>query len=146
MSTSGISRRYYIPSKSFRFSFNSTPESLIQGFVIQQQCGALTRHWTPASQNGFCEMSLLCSETLEDIPHILQWCPALSNVRHSLLEFTQRFSSNLPPDLFNLIRENCHPESPNLLSSSSLRSSAHPSLNQSSLSRELGSIFSTESG
>ena len=60
-------------------------------------------------------MSLLCSETLEDIPHILQWCPALSNVRHSLLEFTQRFSSNLPPDLFNLIRENCHPESPNFV-------------------------------
>ena len=80
------------------------------------RCGALTRHWTTAPKSGSCEMSPLCSRTLEDVSHIHRFCPALNNVRRGLYDFTLRFSSNLPPNLLSLIRTKCNPDSPSFVS------------------------------
>ena len=74
------------------------------------RCGKLTRYWT--NSNGSCKLTPDCQETLEDIPHILQQCPALNVLRRNLISFTFKISSNLPLKIRNLLRLRCTPEHP----------------------------------
>ena len=90
-------------------SMATVQASLLSG---RYRCGALLRHWSSARETGYCKLSLSCSQVLEDVPHIIRWCPSLANVRHGLLDYTYRYSSNLPIELMSLIRSKCTPSSP----------------------------------
>ena len=72
------------------------------------RCGQLTRHWSVG--DGSCTMSSSCSGILEDIPHIILWCPSLTKIRQGLYEYTLRYSSVLPLPLMALIRSKFHPD------------------------------------
>ena len=74
------------------------------------RCGALTRHWDKHS-NGICALHPQCQE-LEDIPHILKQCKALSATRLKLSFFTSEYVKQLHPELQDLILEYCRPDHP----------------------------------
>ena len=74
------------------------------------RCGSLLRHWS--QESGVCKLSSQCSETVEDVPHFLHWCPSLANVRSGLYEYTLRYTSNLPISFMNLICRKCHVSNP----------------------------------
>ena len=80
------------------------------------RCGALTRHWAIPPNDGWCELSSECIGIVEDIPHIIQCCPALNDVRLRLHEYTLKYSSTLPLELMQLLREKCIPSSPSFVS------------------------------
>ena len=82
--------------------------SLLSG---RYRCGSLLRHWTPSQENGCCKLSPLCLRVLEDVPHIIRWCPSLVNVRRGLIDYTFRYSSTLPLELMSLLRRKCNPDS-----------------------------------
>ena len=56
---------------------------------------SLCRHWSKNKQ-GFCLLSPGCSATVEDLPHILQSCSGLAPVREKLVNFTIKYSKNVP--------------------------------------------------
>lgn len=72
------------------------------------RCGSLIRHWTPAS-SGSCQLSSACAETIEDITHIIQLCPALSMLRTRLLDFSINYASFLPFHIRDIIIRKCNP-------------------------------------
>ena len=92
-----------------KVSMATVQASLLSG---RYRCGSLLRHWSPSKETGYCKLSLSCSRTLEDIPHILRWCPSLTNVRHGLTDYTYRYSANLPLELMSLLRRKCNLSSP----------------------------------
>ena len=56
---------------------------------------ALCSHWSN-NKTGVCLLSPLdCIDTVEDIKHILQICPALSSYRRNLALFTEAFSQKI---------------------------------------------------
>ena len=69
---------------------------------------SLLSHWTRNSE-GFCKLSMECSGVKEDIRHILHYCPALSNVRANLIDFTRKYCSNLDPTISSILLELCDP-------------------------------------
>ena len=71
----------------------------------------LCRHWSK-NKDGFCLLSSSCAETIEDIPHILSTCTALTATRDKLLDFTVQYSHSVPT-IAPLIIEHCTPASPN---------------------------------
>ena len=77
------------------------------------RCGSLTRHWTGGE--GKCLMSSICMDVLEDIPHIISSCPALSETRRRLYDYTLRYSSFLPVQLMDLIRWKCSSDNPSFV-------------------------------
>ena len=72
---------------------------------------ALCSHWSK-NRKGICLLSPLCANTVEDLPHILSICPALSHSRHKLLQYTREYSSKLPDNLKSLLLQNCSPSNP----------------------------------
>ena len=72
---------------------------------------ALCRHWCTTNRKGVCLMSPECSETLEDMEHILQHCPALNDTRRYLLNYTEAYVSKLPLPVADLISSHCSPSS-----------------------------------
>ena len=69
---------------------------------------SLIKHWNK-NIKGNCLLSPQCHNTCEDIPHILQHCPALSSARERLLDFTVKYCSDLPALLKELILRLCRP-------------------------------------
>ena len=68
----------------------------------------LCSHWT---NNGtaFCLLSESCSESDEDIPHILAICVALEKTREKLHMFTRNYCMNLniTPSVRNIVTRHC---------------------------------------
>ena len=71
----------------------------------------LTRHWNSVN-DGCCLLSPSCSDTLEDLVHILKICPALNGTRSFLYDYTVSYSDSLPINLRNLLRKKCDPSMP----------------------------------
>ena len=86
--------------------------SLVQSIMLsgRYRCGALTRYWN--NNDGSCMLSVICKGILEDIPHILKFCPALVITRNNLLEFTHRYLTELPDELKFLLGSMYHPDHP----------------------------------
>ena len=87
-------------------------KSLIQSIMLsgRYRCGALLRHWK-GDYEGRCLLSPECVYQLEDVPHILQHCPALGDIRESLFKFTHDYTLSLPVSLHHLLLDLCHPSS-----------------------------------
>ena len=71
----------------------------------------LCRHWSK-NEDGFCLLSPSCSKIIEDIPHILSTCTALTATREKLKDFTLQYSNSVPA-ITQLIITHCTPSSPN---------------------------------
>ena len=73
---------------------------------------ALCRHWSSQSK-GVCLISQACNNTLEDITHILQICPALSCFREKLARFTQEYLEKIEnPDIQAILTTHCNVSHP----------------------------------
>ena len=59
------------------------------------RCESLCRHWS-SNKEGFCLLSPACSETVEDLPHILRSCHGLHRTREKLVDFTIKYSTSVP--------------------------------------------------
>ena len=70
----------------------------------------LCSHWSK-NKDGFCLLSSSCSNTIEDLPHILASCSALTVTRDKLRNFTLEYCHSVPP-IAQLIIELCTPTSP----------------------------------
>ena len=55
--------------------------ALVQATMLsgRYRCGALSRHWDKT--DGSCSLSSQCKGVIEDIPHILKFCPSLAITR-----------------------------------------------------------------
>ena len=69
---------------------------------------ALCSHWSK-NKGGVCLLTDLCSNTIDDIPHIITSCPALENTRNMLSQFTRSYIEKLPQDLAAPLRKLCSP-------------------------------------
>ena len=78
------------------------------------RCGALTRHWN-LGHGGGCLISPYCTNILEDLVHILKFCPGLNATRISLYDYTMSFANSLPTNLRNLICKKCDPSTPSFV-------------------------------
>ena len=74
--------------------------------------GALVRHWT-RNYDGTCCLSPQCRNNgiLEDIHHVLQFCPALEWVRTKMMNFTLTCSLHLPNEVKEFLLLVCTPNS-----------------------------------
>ena len=71
----------------------------------------LKKHWT-TNKLGVCLISQSCSDTIEDIPHILSSCPALKEVRDKLLLYTVSYSQRLDSQSASVLIKFCNPAEP----------------------------------
>ena len=69
---------------------------------------SLSRHWY-RNVTGYCTLHEDCKDMIEDIPHVLQHCKALSSTRLSLVNYTKSFASTLPQPLRVIIEFFCNP-------------------------------------
>ena len=68
---------------------------------------SLLKHWS-SNKGGCCLLSSDCQDVIEDVEHVLQFCPALEVTRKNLLEFNEVFIKKLElPDIGILIRQLC---------------------------------------
>ena len=75
---------------------------------------ALSSHWS-RNKEGVCLLSPVCSTTVEDLTHILRFCPSLTLARTRLAQYTLQYSSNLPSDIKSLLVQHCAPSSPTFM-------------------------------
>ena len=87
----------------------------IQATIIsgRYRTEALTRYWS-SNKNGCCLLSPQCNAQglREDVQHMLQFCPALQDVREKLLDYTKNFTSKLDNHLQEKIYTLCLPVNP----------------------------------
>ena len=69
---------------------------------------ALCSHWS-RNRRGVCLLEESSSDQVEDISHILSHCRALQPTREQLLQFTYKYSLNLPESLQSLLQRLCSP-------------------------------------
>ena len=55
----------------------------------------LCRKWSK-NKHGVCLLSKKCEFTIEDLPHILQFCPALQPTRDKLVQYTLSYAKRFP--------------------------------------------------
>ena len=69
---------------------------------------ALCSHWSK-NKTGVCLLSAMdCKDTVEDIRHILQICPALSPTRHNLALYTEEYTKKIEnPEIGALLTNLC---------------------------------------
>ena len=72
---------------------------------------ALCSHWS-RNKRGVCLLSDECSDTKEDIPHIIAHCPALQMTREMLTKFTSGYLEKMPPAARPILTQLCSPENP----------------------------------
>ena len=74
---------------------------------------SLMSHWSK-NRSGCCSLSPECIEIKEDIPHILQFCPALSDLRLRMYDYVNSFceASALPDEVKRVLLEFCHTRCP----------------------------------
>jgi len=94
-------------SSSYRITKACIQARMLSG---RYRCGALFRHWKPHN-SGYCLLSESC-EAIEDIPHILQRCIGLKDVRKLLEDHTQSVAASLHDYLREVILLLCTPVSP----------------------------------
>ena len=75
---------------------------------------ALCSHWSK-NKEGVCLLSSECGNTVEDLPHILSFCPSLTPARTKLNQYTLQYSSNLPDGIKNILMQHCSPSSPTFI-------------------------------
>ena len=77
---------------------------------------ALCSHWSK-NKKGLCLLSpMVCRDTVEDIRHILQICPALSPCRHNLALFTEAYSEKIEnPEIGTLLANLCDASHPSFI-------------------------------
>ena len=85
----------------------SVQATLLSG---RYQTEDLARHWSQ-NKNGVCLISPECSNLslIEDIPHILQVCPALRGVRKKLMDYTLQMMTKFDDNLRKKIHPLCSP-------------------------------------
>ena len=71
---------------------------------------ALCSHWSK-NKKGVCLLSSECGNTIEDLPHILSFCPSLTPARTKLNHYTLQYSSNLPDGIKKILMQHCSPSS-----------------------------------
>ena len=88
-------------------------QATVQAQMIsgRYRCGAMIRHWTPG-YSGCCELSPQCEQTIDDVAHILQHCPALKPIRLKLIDFTRNFAVSLPPPVSHILLTFCDTDNP----------------------------------
>ena len=69
---------------------------------------ALCSHWSK-NKKGVCLLSDQCSDTVDDIPHIITSCPALENTRNRLTQFTKNYIEKLSVDTAAVLQTLCSP-------------------------------------
>ena len=86
--------------------------ALVQALMLsgRYRTNSLLRHWS--STDGSCSLSVECKNILEDIPHILAFCPAFEDVRSNLIKFTRDYILHLPPLFCDLVLTMCCPSNP----------------------------------
>ena len=75
---------------------------------------SLTKYWGP-NKLGTCLMSTECQNVSEDISHIIQFCPALTDIRKRLLEYTTAYATSLPDCVSAVLLTNCDLNSSNFV-------------------------------
>ena len=71
------------------------------------------KHWS-SNRYGYCLLSPNRQESLEDVEHVLQICPALEETRKNLLEYNEVFIRKLElPEIGPLIKQLCSPNNKN---------------------------------
>ena len=55
----------------------------------------LCRHWSK-NKAGVCQLTENCNSSLENLPHILAFCPALQSTREKLMKFTLSYCEQVP--------------------------------------------------
>ena len=70
----------------------------------------LCSHWSPQA-DGCCQLSTECSDIIEDLPHILQFCKQLSEVRNHMIDFAQNYTGHMQITK-KLVQKFCLPTSP----------------------------------
>ena len=95
------------------FSPYKVAMSSVQAIMLsgRYRCGHLTRHWSK-TETGHCSLSSRCVDKIDDLPHILRHCPALSSVRANLYDYTLDYTAALPNDVRSLILFHCDTRSP----------------------------------
>ena len=93
-------------------NFSKVTMATIQATMLsgRYRTQSLLRHW--GKSDGYCSLSQQCCSTLEDLQHILQYCPALTDSRNNLMDFTRKYCSNLPPDISKTILSYCDISNP----------------------------------
>ena len=99
-------------SSPFKVAMATVQAAMLSG---RYRTGALMRHWS-SSKSGNCILYPTCYDEIEDIPHLLQHCPALNSVRVGLAEFTKQISLKLPPFIAHTLLQQCCPSSPSFCS------------------------------
>ena len=64
---------------------------------------ALCSHWSK-NKRGVCLLSEACSDTEDDINHILTICPALEETRNNLTRYTENYVRKLPSNFQALLQ------------------------------------------
>ena len=67
---------------------------------------SLCSHWS-RNIDGNCQLSDSCSNTSEDISHILTSCVALQPTRQKLYSFTSNYCTNVSPVIRNILEQFC---------------------------------------
>ena len=98
-------------SSPYKIAMATVQARMLSG---RYRTGALTRHWSRA-ENGSCSLSPLCSNSLEDLPHMLKDCPALAFTRNWLYDFTTRYAASMPLSIQYLLRQKCDPVAPTFI-------------------------------
>jgi hypothetical protein len=66
---------------------------------------ALCSHWSK-NKRGVCLLSDFCSNTMDDINHILTSCP-LDETRNNLIKYTENYLKKLPFEFRVLLQKLC---------------------------------------
>ena len=76
----------------------------IQAIMLsgRYRCDALVRHWSP-TVTGYCTLSTEGANQLEDIPHILGVCSALTPIRTRLFDYTKSKLATFPEEIKNFV-------------------------------------------
>ena len=97
-------------SSTSRVSMASIQVRMLSG---RYRSESLCRHWS-SNKGGFCLISPACAEVMEDVPHILAFCPGLAPTRGKLVRFTSDYCSHFPP-ISDIVSTLCIPTNPNFI-------------------------------
>ena len=76
---------------------------------VRYRCDSLVHHWSLAV-TGFCTMSPNCQNLMEDLQHMLQFCPSLDESRRKLYLHTESCSKALSVDARTILLTYCDPK------------------------------------
>ena len=76
------------------------------------RCEQLCSKWSLKNRPGVCLINTECSMMQEDIPHILQVCPALAPTRNKLARFTKQYCETLSQQICEIVNTFCTTSSP----------------------------------